>query len=135
MKELRGCIEKETASRILAKLKILLNMNSKNGVSNSFYCPLMWEYLEKNIFLDLDRICKWTIAHLSSSFWAWSQGIESRNNVDLNVWNFGKMNITVEECIFCYQQIDKIEVRRAYLHFLESQYNVLTSAILSKRKI
>jgi hypothetical protein len=41
MKELRDCMEKETASRILAELKTLLNMDSKNGISNSFYGSLM----------------------------------------------------------------------------------------------
>jgi hypothetical protein len=107
---LRECEDKTVAPTIVLKLQRLLNLKFKMGVKNISYCPDMWSYLEKTVLTDLNRICKWTVSHLSSNFWQWSQAIESQNNIDLNVWNYGKRNIPIEEAVYRYQQIDKAEI-------------------------
>lgn len=132
--ELRNCMEMKEAQKIVNDIETLLNLQSKHSLSNNLYCPQMWEYLQKYILYDLDKICRWTVAHLSSHFWEWSQAIESRNNVDLNIWNFGKTNIAVEECIYRYQQIDKAEIREAYLRYLQANFAALKNAVSSGRK-
>lgn len=73
IKNIKTCESKSKAEEEVNKLKEILTakfikMNNSMTV-NPFYDEKVWEYLSKNIFKDLDKIGKWTIAHLNSEFW------------------------------------------------------------------
>jgi hypothetical protein len=131
---IRNCDQRSDAESIIAELKLLLTTQQRNGVNNVFFDTEAWEYLHKVVFCDLDKLCKWTVAHLGDSFWHWTQAIESRNNKDLNIWNAHTTQLSVEECLLRYYEIDKAELRTAYLRFLEADLEVLQKTVRSKNK-
>lgn len=139
VQHIRECLTEEDARSKMADLKKLLTMKgvaktgSTSKIENPFFAPTIWDYLERHIFSDLNRLCKWTIQHLSDA-WKWSQAVEGRNRKDLHLWNDGATRLTVEEIIIRYAEIDSSELRLAYLHFVEAEYTSLTNSLRLKRK-
>jgi len=135
MRDIRACLKREDAEKKVEELKILLTEKNRKLVLNPFYCPEAWTYLNRELLKNLDRLCRWTISHLSSDFWMWSQAIESRHNKDLNFWNSGQTKLSIEECILRFYEIDKAELRQAYLYFLESNTDYLEQGITATKKM
>ena len=139
MHNIRECENPEDADKLVQSLKaILSNKTSKQKstnetVQNPFYSPDIWSYLNGQYFKHMDKLCKWTIKDLPE-FWRWSQAIESRNNKDLNLWNQGVTGISTEEAILRFSEIDKAEMRQAYLHFMAAEYQSIERSVTSQRR-
>ena len=137
MQELRECKTKEDAQKKIKELQSILTTpkleNKENGVDNPYFDVKGWEYLNKYFLKDLDKLCYWTVEHLNSC-WLWTQAIESRNNKDLNIWNGGQTNLGIEEVVVRYSEIDKAEMRQAYLHFMAAEYRTVEKAQITQRK-
>jgi len=127
-------MELEAAEALISELETLLTTKERDSVVNPFYDVQAWKYMSKVVFRDLNKLCKWTVAHLGDDFWEWTQASESRNNKDLNVWNARLTQLSIEECVFRYYEIDKAELRTAYLRFVEADLELLKRTMRTKRK-
>ena len=107
LQEITDCTKREEVEAKVQQLKTLLTVEQKSGIKNEMYEPEAWNYLEKEILKDLNKLCRWTVQHLGNTFWEWTQAIESRNNKELNIWNGGATQLSVEECLLRYYEIDK----------------------------
>ena len=134
IKNIRDSLTEEEAREKIQKLNTLLTIKQTKGVKNPLYDVKTWNYLQKIFFSHLDKLCRWTVQHLPNDFWEWFQGIESQNNKDLNIWNAGKIGISVEECILRFYEIDKADIWQTYLNYLEANVSILEKAINAKRK-
>lgn len=83
--EIRNCETLETAKQKTVELRDILTTQKKTLTNsatlfNPNYDPKAWKYLYKQYFTADDnysKLCKWTVSHLDTSFWVWSQAIES----------------------------------------------------------
>jgi hypothetical protein len=141
MGQIRNSLTLETAKKLTLELKNMLLTDKKTlkqctDLKNPNFNKKAWKYLNQQYFASdnhYNKLCKWTVKHLDTSFWLWSQAIESRHNKDLNIWNSGTTKMSIPECVLRYQQIDKAELRMIYLHFLEAQLPQLKKAFTAKK--
>jgi len=132
--DIRSSLSEKEALEKIEKLKKILTTQQTKGIKNSLCDVDIWNYLNTTFFTHLDKMCRWTVQHLPSDFWEWFQAIESRNNKDLNIWNAGQTGLSIEECILRFHEIDKADIRQAYLNYLEANVAVLQQAVKAKKK-
>jgi len=136
--DIRNSDSVEEAKLKIDELKMILTKEKMDidgsEISNPLQNSTLWSYLEKHILKDLNKICRWTVKHLTTDFWKWTQAIESRHNKDLNIWNQKSNQLSVVECIMRYNEIDKAELRQIYLHYVDSKFTNVINSITASRK-
>jgi len=136
--DIRNSDSVEEAKLKIDELKMILTKEKMDidgsEISNPLQNSTLWSYLEKHILKDLNKICRWTVKHLTTDFWKWTQAIESRHNKDLNIWNQKSNQLSVVECIMKYNEIDKAELRQIYLHYVDSKFTNVINSITASRK-